>query len=647
MYKISLINMPFANLWFPSIALTQLKAVLEEQFRDLVSVKILYLNQDIGKYLGPGLYSYISSSLETNMAAMGDWLFRDIAFSGLPENVDAYFQRCFPGNDPNTLSKKQLIIRKRQGLESFLEQLIVQYQLDEDDLVGFTSMFCQNVASFALARKIKDRNPRVIIALGGANCEHPMGGELVRNVEPIDYVFSGPALKSFPQFIQVCLDGDLQKREEIKGVFSKRSHHQGPSGIEALGEELGINHYIPLDYGSFLDCLERNFNGDISPVLLFETSRGCWWGQKAHCTFCGLNGGTMSYRAMEPAKAIQLLNELFVYAPRCSHFDAVDNILPKSYLTDVLPHINPPENTEIFYEVKADLSAADVGTLAKAHVTRIQPGVESLVTSTLKLMKKGTTAFQNVALLKNCLIHSIHPDWNLLIGFPGETEEVFKKYLADIPLVVHLPPPSGAFQVRFDRYSPYFMQATQYGLDLHPSDFYSFIYPFSDESLHNMAYYFSDHNYSAAYIRAVSEWSWKIREKVAQWRSRWDVESAQLRPKLQWVRGEGAANVICDSRSGNEVVHQLNANDTRLLKHLTIPRKMGDLATTLSPMDVEGGIYNLQQRGLIFEEDKRYLSLVIPNREEQSEQTPMPLKMLKALLEDQLVNVPKTAHEDH
>src|SRR6266704_6588330 len=90
MYKICLINMPFANLWFPSIALTQLKAVLEEQFRESISVRVLYLNQDIGKYLGTGLYSYISSSLETNMAAMGDWLFRDIAFPVLDENVDGY-----------------------------------------------------------------------------------------------------------------------------------------------------------------------------------------------------------------------------------------------------------------------------------------------------------------------------------------------------------------------------------------------------------------------------------------------------------------------------------------------------------------------------------------------------------------------------
>ena len=46
MYKIALINMPFADLQLPSIALTQLKAVVEQRFKDQVSVNIYYLLND-------------------------------------------------------------------------------------------------------------------------------------------------------------------------------------------------------------------------------------------------------------------------------------------------------------------------------------------------------------------------------------------------------------------------------------------------------------------------------------------------------------------------------------------------------------------------------------------------------------------------
>lgn len=607
MLKISLINMPFADLWFPSIALTQLKHVLEERFGQDVRVRILYLNQDIAQHFGVRLYCYISNSLDTNMAALGDWLFRNLAFPGIEENVQTYFQRCFPGEDPATLSKKQTILRKRKGLATFLDRLIAKYSLDSEDLVGFTSMFCQNVASFAMAQRLKNRNPDIITVVGGANCEAPMGPKLAQHIPQLDYVFSGPGLISFPAFVATCLKGK-PSTEGIRGVFSKENSAVPAGGVDALGEELPIDHYVPLDYRSFLDTLAGNFAAsEISPVLTFETSRGCWWGQKAHCTFCGLNGGTMAYRAMSPDKAITLFEDLFQYAPSCTLFNAVDNILPKNYLKDVLPHINPPENVELFYEVKADLSRADVEILARAHVKRIQPGIESLTTSTLKLMRKGTTAFQNLVLLKNCLACGVQPEWNLLIGFPGEREEVFKKYVAVLRHFVHLPPPSDAFHVRFDRYSPYFVEAEKYGLDLHPSDFYSFIYPFDKQVLQNIAYYFSDHNYGAEYIASVSAWSAAVRTQIMNWRSRWQNRSVP--PILEW-REKADARVVYDSRSGTVIEHEVDGNASLLLHHLERARSLADIQGTFGDFDTVGTLKDLQEKGLVFEEDNRYLSLI-------------------------------------
>src|SRR5437764_1877447 len=102
--------------------------------------------------------------------------------------------------------------------------------------------------------------------------------------------------------------------------------------IQPLGDALDIDADVELDYGPFLDTIERNFpDGRVEPTLLFETSRGCWWGEKAHCTFCGLNGATMSYRAMRREKALDLFASLFEYADRCSRFNCVDNIMAKNY----------------------------------------------------------------------------------------------------------------------------------------------------------------------------------------------------------------------------------------------------------------------------------------------------------------------------
>ena len=57
MYRVTLINMPFATVRLPSIALTQLKSVLEDRFGDEVAVRLLYLNHDFATLLGFGLYA--------------------------------------------------------------------------------------------------------------------------------------------------------------------------------------------------------------------------------------------------------------------------------------------------------------------------------------------------------------------------------------------------------------------------------------------------------------------------------------------------------------------------------------------------------------------------------------------------------------
>ncbi len=613
MYKIALINMPFANPAMPSIALTQLKTVVENRFKDQVSVDVCYLNHDFANYLGLGLYDLIIDFADSQNADLGDWFFRQAAFPDLPNNAGAYLSRYFPFHTEEMNTLKSQVLEKRRGLDRFLDSLISKYRLDQAQLVGFTSMFMQSAACFSLARKLKESNSELTIVMGGANCESPMGQVIVKYVEPIDYVFSGPALKSLPEFVGHCLDQQMWKGSSIKGVFSKKNY-LFQSGPEAIGEELSIDVPIDLDYQPFLHTLAENFpKSEIEPVLLFETSRGCWWGERAHCTFCGLNGMSMAYRAMSPKLALKQFESLFEYAPKVSRLESVDNILPKSYLQEVLPFLKTPENMSIFYEVKADLSESDVQTLAKARVKAIQPGIESLATSTLKLMKKGTSSFRNLSLLKFCATYGVEPAWNLLIGFPGEGEEVYRKYLDDIPLLTHLPPPTGVYPVRFDRYSPYFMKSKEYGLDLHPLDYYSLIYPFPDEALDNLAYYFADSHIGAEYAQTMSKWIGRIKERVDRWVDAWK-DDGQVPPKLL-LCGNGDKNIINDSRSGQVKEYRIGEVSGRILNFLADKAKrVGDVAREFSDVagfDAHKEIGFLRERGLIFQEEDRFLSLVL------------------------------------
>ena len=537
MLRVALVNVPFADFNRPPLALAQLRSVIKRSLPGRAEATIFHLNLDFARLLGPPAYAIISSTVDAMLSGTGDWLFRAVAFPEVADNTPSYFRRYPKTFGPYQAQMQELLLKHRSRLSGYIDELIDTYQLDRFDVVGCASTFQQNVACFALARKLKDRRPEIVTVMGGPNCESEMGESIARNVAQVDFVFSGPALRSFPSFLERLSRGRRDECHDLHGVFSReRLARGGARAAGEVGEELDIDTDVELDYDDYFAALDEKLAGQpLHPHLLFETSRGCWWGQKAHCTFCGLNGQSMNYRAMAPEKALAQFDRLFKYASRVERFESVDNIMPKEYLTHVFPRLQSPK--DVFYEVKADLSEEELGVLAKAGVRSVQPGIEALATSTLRIMRKGTSAAQNVRFLKGCVRHGVSPVWNLLVGFPGEGEESYRKYCKDVPLLVHLPPPSGVHPVRFDRFSPYFNQAQHYGLRLVPHPFYGFVYPFDAQSLQDIAYYFVNEDLEAPYLRSLLEWLGPMRERVAAWKARW--ASPQLRPELYLERRLG------------------------------------------------------------------------------------------------------------
>lgn len=613
--KVAFINMPFANIQRPSLGLSQLEAVVSQSVVEKIDV--YYFNHEFCKLIGTDMFDFISNQFTSGL---GDWLFRHIAFPEQPDNKTQYLNRFYPQNDPQTLAFKKGLLQFREQIDAKLDELINDNGLDNYDIVGFSSMFSQNGASFALAKKLKQRRSSICVVIGGANCESPMGEEIAKNVPQIDFVFSGPSLVSFPEFLKHYAERNLQSCNAIQGVLSK-NNVDFLTKQNRIGKERPLDDYLPLDYTDFIRQFDEAFPKiKDSKLILFETSRGCWWGERAHCTFCGLNSQSMAYKTMAPEVAIGQFDDIFKYSGKCKNFSSVDNIIPQKYTHNVFPHINPPDNVNIFYEVKASLKEWEMELLSKSRVKLLQPGIEALDSSTLKLMKKGTSSFTNISFLKNCVLYDILPIWNLLIGFPGEQEHVFIKYANDLPLLSHLPPPGGCYPVRFDRYSPYFMNSKEYDLWLKPFDFYEYLYPFDKNTLNNMAYYFYDRNYASPYINMMSRWISKLNAIVARWNDSWKKanldksvtnELHQYQPELYFVD----QNTIYDSRNGEIKSYEISAETRELLNYLDKPRSHDCLIDKFSKeLSLESELEFLRSNGLVFKDENRLINLVLPRK---------------------------------
>ena len=605
--RVVLINMPFAALETPSLSLTQLAAVLRDGDGGRIRTETLYLNIDFARYIGsPAQYAHALSGTGF-MTGIGDWFFRQVAFPDADDNRDAYFARYYYADDAATAEQRRFIDTKRQGAAAFLDELIAIYRLADADVVGFTALFSQTVASFAMAERLKRVNPDIVTVIGGAACEGVMGREFAARVPQIDYVFCGPALVSFPAFLRCLLEGDEEGPARIDGVFSAVP---APAGVAPAGADLDIETPVPLDYGPFLDKLEAAFpDGSVRPCLLFETSRGCSWAETSACTFCGLNGIRRAYRSMTPHTAIETIRSLFAWVPRCPSFIAVDTMLPRGYVDTVFPFLNPPPEMKIMYEVRPDLDAADMSVLCRNGVAALQPGIESLHTATLQLMRKGTTAFRNIAFLKDAALHPLHIDWNLLVFSPGEPADAYEKYLRDLPLLMHLPPPNGVFPINIVRYSRYFEAPDAYGLDLQPQDFYALTYPFEPASLERIARHFVDRN---ADTETMDAWLGTLQRAVDRWRARWLGRDGKPQARLCFLEGDSGA-VVYDSRSGEEREHVLTPLAARVLHALRKPAGAAELRQAFAGVaasDAHREIGRLLEGGLLFAENERYLSLV-------------------------------------
>ena len=612
--------MPFASPATPSIGLTQLKHVLDRRFGEDVDTAVCYVNHDAAAFIDDIPFYKYAVSNHGFRTGLGDWFFRTAAFPAAPDNTGEYLDLYHHGDGEIQRSIRRVVEEKRPRLDRFLDEAIDRYDLVCADIVGFSCTFSQTTASLALARKLKEKNPDITVVVGGAACAHEPGLELLRQSEHLDYVFSGPALVSFPRFVSHYLDDDLAACDGIDGVFSRGNQDEWhlseaidslPSRLSPFGAELDINENLKLDYTPYLDALEEAFpNGEWEHRLLFETSRGCWWGEKVRCSFCGLNGPDMCFRAMTPENALDQIRWMLRYSDRCSFFASVDNILSHDYLTDVFPRVRVPPGVRLQYELRADLTEEEIDVLCNAGVTAIQPGLEALSTATLRLMNKGTSAFSNIRFLKRCSKFPIFVGWNIVIALPREDPGTYEKYLEDIPKITHLPPPFMAHPVEYVRFTDYFENPEQHGLDLEPEPYYFLTYPFDGEAIRRMAHRFTDANCDA---ENIGFWINTLGEKIHFWNTRWYNRDGKEQAQLRLIDPDGEPAVY-DSRTGEAVEHSISETARRLLYVLEEPHRMEDLAAALPDRPEEEtaeAFAFLRQRDLLFEEDARFMSLVI------------------------------------
>jgi len=517
--------MPWGSVLKPSLALAILKRCIQSAG---YHPELHFLNIRFAEILGLRLYEQISDRSFFHP----EWFFSQALFGpkGLDEIRNSWEDIA---SDPTARDLANLVKDMAGNSEDLCRKIADEYvaQFIRDCLanidwgkylaIGFTTTFAQSLSSLLLAKNVKEKYPHTKIIFGGANVDSEMGVEFLRGFPWIDYVVHGEAEHSFPALLNSIASDDLEQR--IQGVSMRNNGILFPGDHDAKAL-VNLNDSPVPDYSDYIDALERaGFRKKINLRLYFESSRGCWWGAKHHCTFCGLNGTGMAFRKKDPDRVFSEIKELSE-SYRCLTFSATDNILAMDYFAQLLPKLRDMDaDFNFFYEVKANLSFSHLKQLHAAGIREIQPGIESFNSRILRLMRKGVTALQNVQLLKWCYEVGIEPLYNILFGFPGETPEDYTGLADTFRVLGHLRAPSNIQQVLFERFSPYHFEKEKFGLTLKPMELYRFVFPESRVNLERIAYYFDGEwqdrgadpqNYIRPALQAWEAWkkSWEQQE---------------------------------------------------------------------------------------------------------------------------------------
>ena len=138
--------------------------------------------------------------------------------------------------------------------------------------------------------------------------------------------------------------------------------------------------------------------------------------------FCSFFGKDAGFRSKSARRAIREF-EYLVREYKPGLVLNADFVLNLRFFKDLIPMLAKRDlQVGVFYEVRADLTKEQIQQLALAGVNRIQVGAESLSSAELRRMNKGTTALENIELLKWAHEHGIQVRWNILIGLPNATE---------------------------------------------------------------------------------------------------------------------------------------------------------------------------------------------------------------------------------
>ena len=610
--SIALISTPWPLYNRPSIQLGALKAYLNATHPD-VEVRVDHAFLSIAAALGYPLYREISERTWLSESVYAALLYPDRY-----DIIEKFFNRHA---GPGSLARKAGFEDITSVIQNATDALIAKERWKNFHLAGFSVSLCQLTSALYFIKLIKAKAPRLLIAAGGSTFSGSVTSEFFNVFDEIDLVVNGEGELPLSQLIEYLKTAEnLTAMPPIPGIVTADTVNT--DGEHNNFQQLKQLKVLPApDFDAYFERLKSsNPQQMFFPTLPIETSRGCWWqrraasGKSRGCAFCNLNLQWKGYRSKSSAQVADEIDCLTTKYQTLS-VAIVDNVLPRSTSNELFKKLaGLNKDLRMFSEIRATTTLPELSRMASAGIQEVQIGIEGLATSLLKKLNKGTTAIQNLEIMRDCEALGIKNYSNLILHFPGSDEQDVTETLRSLDFAEpYRPLKAVGFWLGLG--SPVWQNPELYQIKAvfnHPN--WKSLFPGNVRAA--MKFLIQAYRGNLGHQRRI----WRpVTEKIDAWRQNYTALSTRLQgsPLLELRDGVDFLIIRQHRMEHESIHHRLVGTSGRIYLYCQRHRSVKQIRKRF-PVFAEDKILAFLKmmvgKKLMFQEGDRYLSLAIPVR---------------------------------
>jgi ribosomal peptide maturation radical SAM protein 1 len=473
--KIALISTPWPLYSRPSIQLGTLKAFLHTRIPEL-KIDVFHFYLSVAEAIGYRLYHEISQR-----SWLAESVYAALLYPERINQVEALFRKEAPAEAKLRKTNFRTLTRR---VKTATDAFIRSQNWQAYGLLGFTISLCQLTSALYVIKRIKKKFPNLMIVVGGALTPGIAAPGILKKFPEVDVVVNGegemPLYHIIDHLRRTPADLDLSN---IQGVFTRLSDPKRPDPA-AFSQMKALDELTAPDYDNYFELLKTfDTRKSFFPTLPVETSRGCWWKRAAGsakvtgCAFCNLNLQWDGYRR-KPASQVTAEIDYLTGRHQTLSVAIMDNVLPKKEAIVMFKQIAAlDKDLRLFGEVRATTPWRELKAMGECGMREVQIGIEALSSRLLKKLHKGTSAIQNLEIMKNCEALGIRNISNLILQFPGSDEQDVAETLRTLEFALPFYPLK-AVSFWLGLKSPVWQHPKKFGIQAvfnHPN--WSFLFP--------------------------------------------------------------------------------------------------------------------------------------------------------------------------